>query len=65
MPLAELLRCDDDPEQPSNSTVLQPWYADDLAMMGAVRRIVKIFRLLMEKGPSVGYFPEPSKSYHI
>ena len=65
LPLAELLRSDDDPEQPSNSTVLQPWYADDLAMMGAVKQIVKIFRLLMEKGLSVGYFPDPSKSYHI
>ena len=45
--------------------VLQPWYADNMAMMGAVKRIVIIFRLLMEKGPSVGYFPKPSKSYHI
>ena len=65
LPLAEILRCDDDPEQPSNSTVLQPWYADDLAMMGAVRRSVKVFQRLMEKGPSVGYFPEPEKSWHI
>jgi hypothetical protein len=24
-----------------------------------------VFQLLMEKGPSVGYFPEPAKSYQI
>jgi hypothetical protein len=65
LPLAEHLRCDDDPQQPVNSTVLQPWYADDMAMMGACTRIVRVFQLLMEKGPSVGYFPEPQKSYHI
>ena len=65
MLLAELLHCNTDAEQPSNSTVLQPWYADDLAMMGAGRRIARVFQLLMEKGPSVGYFPEPAKSYHI
>jgi hypothetical protein len=65
LPLAELLRRDTDPQQPSNSTVLQPWYANDLAMMGAGKRIARVFQLLMEKGPSVGYFPEPAKLYHI
>jgi hypothetical protein len=45
--------------------VLQPWYTNDLAMMGASKRIARVFQLLMEKGPSVGYFPEPAKSYHI
>jgi hypothetical protein len=34
-------------------------------MMGASKRIARVFQLLMEKGPSVGYFPEPAKSYHI
>ncbi len=57
MPLAEYLRCEDDPQQPLNSTVLQPWYANDMAMMGASKRIARVFQLLMEKGPSVGYFP--------
>jgi hypothetical protein len=33
--------------------------------MGAGKRIARVFQLLMEKGPSVGYFPEPAKSYHI
>jgi hypothetical protein len=65
LPLAEYLRHDSDSKQPSNSTVLQPWYANDLAMMGASKRISRVFQLLMEKGPSVGYFPEPAKSYHI
>jgi hypothetical protein len=45
--------------------VLQPWYTDNMAMMGTSKRIAKVFQLLMEKGLSVGYFPEPAKSYHI
>ncbi len=65
LPLAECLRRNDDPQQPSNSTVLQLWYADDMAMMGASKRIARVFQLLMEKSPSVGYFPKPAKLYHI
>ncbi len=34
-------------------------------MIGASKRIARVFQQLMEKGPSVGYFPEPAKSYHI
>jgi hypothetical protein len=34
-------------------------------MMGAVGRSVKVFKQLIAKGPSVGYFPEPEKSWHI
>ncbi len=64
LPLAEYLRRNSDAKQPSNSTVLQPWYADNLSMMGASKRIARVFQLLMEKGPSVGYFPEPAKSYY-
>ncbi len=52
--LVEYLCRDDDPQQPSNSTVLQPWYANAMAMMGASKRIARVFQLLMEKGPSVG-----------
>ncbi len=63
--LVEYLRRDDDPHQPSNSTVLQLWYANNMAMMGTSKRIARVFQLLMEKGPSVGYFPEPEKLYHI
>jgi hypothetical protein len=65
LPLAEVLRKENHPEQPSNSAVLQLWYADDLAMMGAVKRSVKVMQELMKKGPSVGYFPQPEKSWHI
>jgi hypothetical protein len=36
-----------------------------MTMMGMSTRITRVFRLLMEKGSSVGYFPEPTKSYHI
>jgi hypothetical protein len=36
-----------------------------MAMMGASKRIARVFQLLMEKDPSVGYFPEPAKLYHI
>ncbi len=34
-------------------------------MMGASKKIARVFQLLMEKGPSMGYFPEPVKLYHI
>jgi hypothetical protein len=63
--LAEFLQPDSDPKLPSNSMVLQPWYADNLAIMGTSKRIARVFQLLMEKGPSVGYFPKPAKLYHI
>ncbi len=65
LPLVEFLQRDSNAEQPSNSTVLQPWYTDNLAMIGASKRIARVFQLLMEKGPSEGYFPEPAKLYHI
>jgi hypothetical protein len=65
LPLAEYLHRDDDPQHPSNFTVLQPWYADNMTMMGASKQIARVFQLLMEKGLSVGYFPEPAKLYHI
>ena len=52
LPLAELLRRDTNPQQPSNSTVLQPWYADDLAMMGAGKRIARVFQVFFSAGPS-------------
>jgi hypothetical protein len=63
--LIEYLPRDSDVEQLLNSTVLQPRYANSLAMMGASKRIARVFQLLMEKGPSVSYFSEPAESYHI
>jgi hypothetical protein len=34
-------------------------------MLGAEKWIARVIQLLMEKCPSVGYFSEPAKSYHI
>ncbi|MEJ2330924.1 MAG: hypothetical protein P8Z33_13945, partial [Gammaproteobacteria bacterium] len=58
LPLVEELRALD-------STVLQPWYADDAALHGDPQRSAKVFKALLEKGPDRGYFPEPEKSWHI
>jgi hypothetical protein len=65
LPLAEYLCCNADPHQPSNSTVMQRWYANNLAMMGTGKWIVWVFQLLMEKGLKMGYYPELAKLYHI
>ena len=58
LPLAQMLK----KEYPS---VLQPWYADDSAMMGPHALNAKVVKLLVEKGPCFGYYPEPEKSWHI
>jgi hypothetical protein len=63
--LVEYLQRNSDAKQPSNSMILQPWYANNLVMMGTSEGIARVFQLLMEKGPSVGYFSEPVKLYHI
>jgi hypothetical protein len=55
VPLSEQLRRD----APS---VLQPWYADDMAMVGPASGIASCMALLEVNGPARGYFPEPSKS---
>jgi hypothetical protein len=44
---------------------MQPWYADDMAMVGPCSGIAKAMGLLEELGPIRGYFPEPSKSILI
>jgi hypothetical protein len=46
-------------------TVLQPWYADDMAMVGPCSGIAEAMTLLEELGPVRGYYPEPSKSILI
>ena len=58
LPLIESLR-KDVPE------VLQPWYADDAAMVGKVEDLRTAMELLQERGPARGYFPEPSKSVFV
>ena len=58
LPLAKSLR-------DAKPAVLQPWYADDMAMHGHVNDITDIMRLLLKEGPQRGYFPEPAKSICI
>ena len=58
LPLAEILR----KEYPQ---VMQPWYADDAAMMGQARPVAGCFMRLQAIGPDFGYFPEAEKSYFI
>ena len=43
----------------------QSWYADDSACVASLDRLKEWFSKLLEKGPSFGYFPEPSKSVLI
>ena len=45
--------------------VLQPWYADNFSIYGKTSDVARIFQLLCKKGPSVGYFPAPAKSWAI
>ena len=40
----------------------QVWYADDASAGGSLSDIRDWFSLLCSRGPSYGYFPEPSKS---
>ena len=58
LPLCELLR-QDCPD------VLQPWYADDAAMVGTAIDVAASFTQLCNYGPMFGYFPEPEKSFLI
>ena len=57
-PLSEALRA-------AVPEVVQPWYADDVAMAGPVTGIAKAQRLLNLWGPQRGYYPEPEKSVLI
>ena len=40
--------------------VVQPWFADDVAMAGPSKRVAAAMALLQHPGPARGYFPEPS-----
>ena len=42
--------------------VTQLWYADDTGAGGAFQQIQEHFRDLQARGPSRGYYPEPTKS---
>ncbi|KAL7449153.1 hypothetical protein ACHAXS_000190, partial [Conticribra weissflogii] len=56
IPLVELLR-HDCPE------IMQPWYADDLALLGRHAANARCLKLLTKAGPFFGYFPNPGKSW--
>ena len=58
LPLGEQLR----EEFP---TVLQPWYADDCAMMGSAEDVAACLLVIQKVGPMFGYHPEPEKSWGI
>ena len=43
----------------------QVWYADDASACGNLDSLREWFYILKERGPSFGYFPEPSKSFLV
>eukprot|EP00804_Cyclotella_cryptica_P017895 CCRYP_001275-RA/>CCRYP_001275-RA protein AED:0.09 eAED:0.08 QI:0/-1/0/1/-1/1/1/0/754 len=45
--------------------LLQPWYADDFSIYGRASQVASLFNRLCAKGPSIGYFPAPAKSWAI
>ena len=49
----------------SQPGLLQPWYADDFSIYGRASQVASLFNRLCAKGPSVGYFPAPAKSWAI
>ena len=58
VPLAEEL-------QAADPGLLSPFYADDAAFDGSARRSAQLLKLLMKRGPDLGYLPEPDKSFFI
>ena len=45
--------------------LLYPFYADDAAFEGSTQQIAQLLKMLMERGPDWGYFPDPDKSLFI
>ena len=46
----------------AHTRVTQPWYADDAEAGGGFQYILAHLRDMQARGPSRGYFPEPTKS---
>ncbi|KAL7447678.1 hypothetical protein ACHAXS_000063, partial [Conticribra weissflogii] len=44
---------------------MQPWYADDLALLAHHHSNARCLKILTTKGPFFGYYPNPGKSWHI
>ncbi|GAX17715.1 hypothetical protein FisN_UnNu087, partial [Fistulifera solaris] len=55
VPLAKRIR-------EATKDVVQPWYADDVALAGPASQIDIAMKLLIKYGPDRGYYPEPEKS---
>ena len=55
VPLAAEIRAAD-------SWILSPFYADDAVFDESAIRSAQLLKLLMERGPVRGYFPEPARS---
>ena len=49
----------------ADSGLLSLFYADDAVFDGLSQRSAQLLKLLMERGPDQGYFPEPDKSLFI
>ena len=49
----------------ADSTLLSPFYANDVVFDRPVRRSVVQLGLLMDRGPDWGYFPKPPKFLFI
>lgn len=45
--------------------VMQPWYADDLALLECHSLNASCLRILTNMGPFFGYYPNPAKSWHV
>ena len=58
IPLSEELRAAD-------SGLLSLFYTDDAAFDSSARRSAQLLKLLMERGPERGYFPELDKFLFI
>ena len=58
VPLKEELRGTD-------TTLLSPFYSNDVAFDGSTQRSAVQLRMLMDRGADRGYFPDPSKSIFI
>ena len=56
IPLTEMLK-----EAVPHSLHLQPWFADDSAVVGPVEKCVEVVQWPIREGPDFGYHPELGK----